>query len=362
MIIGGEHYFTLGQLFRKSKGYIDHLVEEFGSFYNISFTFGGYFSLIAIIRALKPKFETDSIVLLPSYMCPSILIPFKLEGIKYRFYKVDEELFIDIDYLKSIIDERVKAVLFIDYFGASQLDRIQSIIAFLSARNITIIQDVVQCIELNNNFLFGDFIFNSFRKFSPFDGSIILSKEKMKIHFYDETNKYLKFKRWGQVLRYLHIELNLFPSSCFLKIFGQANKHYHVNGILKFSKFNLKQLNKFDVDQMVSNQKHYFNLLFYNFGNNMPKLLQSKNYVPLGFVIKLDNRDFVRKEFFKKNIFPPIHWILSTEFENTICEKSLMLSNEILTIPITGLTKDKFNYLTENMFKILDHESIFKST
>lgn len=361
MIIGGEHYFTLGQLFRKSKGYIDHLIEEFGSYYNISFTFGGYFSLIAIIHALKPKFETDSVVLLPSYMCPSILIPFKAEGINFRFYKVDEELFIDIDYLISIIDEKVKAVLFIDYFGASQLDRIQSIIAFLRAKNITIIQDVVQCLELNNNFLFGDFIFNSFRKFLPFDGSIILSKEKMKIHFCHDKNKYLKFKRWGQVLRYVHVKFKLFPSSYFLKFLGKANKHYHTKGILKFSKFNQEQLNKFDVDQMVSNQKHYFNLLFYKFGNKMPKLLQSKNYVPLGFVIKLDNRDFVRKEFFNKNIFPPIHWVLSTDFENTTCEKSLMLSNEILTIPIIGLTEGKFSYLTENMFKILDNESISKS-
>jgi hypothetical protein len=358
MIIGGEHYFTPGQLLRNSKGYIDHLIENFKSDYHINFTFGGYFSLLAIIDAIKPNFNSDSIVLLPSYMCPSILLPFKSKGIEYRFYKVDDELYIDIEYLKSIIDEKVKAVLFIDYFGASQLDRIQPVIDILRLKNIAVIQDVVQCLEINKKFLFGDYIFNSFRKFFPFEGSILLSKEKMNINFSEENNKYVKFKRIGQFLRYAHIKYRLFSSKYFLRYLNKAEHNYHTDSVYRMPKFNLKQLNKFDIDKMSSNQKHYFNLLYENLGNNVPKLLQKNDYVPLGFVIKLNNRDNVRKGLFIQNIFPPIHWILSAEFENKIFEKSIQLSKRILSIPIIGITAEKYKYLSENLLKIIKDESL----
>ena len=358
MIIGGEHYFSPGHLLKKSKGYVDSLIKEFQKEYYVNFTFGGYFSILAIIDEIMSNFDKDSYILLPSYMCPSILIPFKTRGIKYKFYKVDEDLFVDTEYLSSIIDDKVKVVFFIDYFGASQLKRLLPIIESLNSKNIIIIQDVVQCLEIKKEFLYGDYIFNSFRKFFPFEGSILLSKENMNINFSKNKNRYIKPKRIGQLLRYFHINFRLFSSKYFLKLFSKANKIYHLNEIFRMPHFNIKQLNKYDINKLSNNQNHYFRLLFQEYGNLTPELLKEGNLIPLGFVIKLNQRDEVRKKMFEQNIYPPIHWLLSKEVENILFEKSVHLSSKILTIPLHGLTDKKYKYLTNELNKIINNESI----
>jgi hypothetical protein len=148
IVIGGEYLISPTLLFKKSKGYIDNLIKEFEDDYEVNFTFGGYYSLLAIIDSIKPAFDNNSVVLLPSYLCQSILKPFKSREIKYRFYKIDENLFVDIDYLISIIDNNAKAILFIDYFGVTQMERLQPLLSILKTKKITVIQDVVQCLKI----------------------------------------------------------------------------------------------------------------------------------------------------------------------------------------------------------------------
>jgi hypothetical protein len=256
LIIGGEHIITPGFLFRKSKGYLSKLIREFKNDYLVNFTFGGYYSLLAIIDAIKPAFDDDSLVLLPSYLCPTILIPFRLREIKYKFYKIDENLFVDTDYLVSILDKNVKSVFFIDYFGASQMDHLQPVLKNLKSKKIIVIQDVVQCLQINKSQLFGDYIFNSFRKFFPFEGSVLLSKENMNINFGGNAFRFLKYKRVGQFIRYLHIKYNLFSSQHFLSFFRKAEDCYYSNHILKMPKFNLRQLEKYDIQFIADRQKH----------------------------------------------------------------------------------------------------------
>jgi len=354
LIIGGEHFFSPNLLFKKSKGYIDSLVRKFKDDYEVNFTFGGYYSLIAIIDEIKPKFDAHSIVLLPSYLCPSILKPFISKGIQYKFYKIDENLFVDVDYLISIIDEKVKAVYFIDYFGASQRERLQPVLEVLSLKKITLIQDVVQCLQIRKEQLFGDYIFNSFRKLLPFEGSILLSKRKMNIDFRGSSNKYIEYKRIGQFLRYFHIKYNLGSSKHFLSFFRKAEDCYYKNDILRMPKFNFRQLNKYDIEFIANKQKYYFSQLFNAFSDKVPGLLHKNNFVPLGFVIKIDGRDSVRGYLFKQNIFSPIHWILPVEIDVKVFSKSINLSSLILTLPLIGLTEQKFKFLFENINKYLN--------
>jgi hypothetical protein len=358
MIIGGEHYFSPLIFFRRSRGYIDDLVQYLKSEYYINFTFGGYFSILAIIDVIKSNCTNDSFILLPSYSCPSILIPFKKKGLKYKFYKVDDELLIDTDYLISIIDDKVKAVFFIDYFGTSQLENIQIVLDILRLKQIKIVQDIVQSLQIKKEQLYGDYIFNSFRKFFPFEGSILLSKERINVNFSNDKNKYIKPKRIGQLLRYFHIRFNFFSSKLFLKLFYEAEQSYYVDEILRMPDFNLKQLNKFCIDQIIENHKYYFNLLYKEFGSKMPNLLNVNDTIPFCFIIKLKNRDLIRRELFNYNIFLPIHWILSKEIEQSIFEKSNKLSSIILTIPLSGLTTKKYIYLIENLKKTINYECI----
>lgn len=358
MVIGGEHFFLPFHLLKKSHGYIDSLNQEFQEDYDVNFTFGGYYSILAIINAIKSKLNRDSIVLLPSYLCPSIIIPFKINGINYKFYKVDYDLIINTEYLVSIIDDNVKAVFFIDYFGVSQIERLQAILELLKLKKITVIQDAVQCLEIKKEFIYGDFVFNSFRKFFPFEGSLLLSKETINIEFSPLKNKFILYKRIGQILRFLNIRYKLFNSNLFLSFLQKADNFYYVNQIQKMPRFNYNQLNKINIQNIINNQRYYFLQLFKKYENKQPYLLRTTKFAQLGFVIRLNNRDEIRSELFKQNIFPPIHWLITEEIDNFLFINSIKLSLSIMTIPLIGMTDIKLKYLFNNLNKLIKDESL----
>ena len=353
IIIGGEHTFSPLFLFRRSRSYIDKLTNSFKDDYNVNFTFGGFYSLLAIIDDLKPTFNKDSYVLLPSYLCPSMLAPFKIRNIKYCFYKVDADLYVDVDHLISIINSNVKAVLFIDYFGASQKKRLANVPNLLREKNIKIIQDLVQCVSIDKNQFIGDYMYNSFRKYLPFEGSLLLSKTKMNITFSRPNCKYWVNRRIGQLIRYYHLKYNIFSSNRFLSLFKKAEDYYSSEVVVRMPKHHKWLLNKIDIDLFCHNQRYYYKELFTEYGEMIPKLLQNDNYVPLGFVIKTSNRNQIRGDLFEKGIYPPIHWLQSEEIDKQIYSDSIMLSGCILTIPLFGLNEAKSQYLSDNLKTIL---------
>jgi len=350
MYIGGEHTFSPGLFFKPSNNSFDKLISDLEKHYFINYTFGGYYSLLAILDHLKSDFDEDSEVLLPSYLCQSILKPLKARNIKYNFYRVDQNLYVDISHLLSLINKNVKAVLFIDYFGATQKDRLSTTIDFLSSKNIFIIQDMVQCLHLDQDKMFGDYIFNSFRKFFPFEGSVLLSKKEINISYSRRAcSKFVLNKRMGQVLRYVHINYGMFSSSSFLKFFKTADDNYYDESIYKMSKTSRAILKKFDFDLLIDTQKKYYQYLLTDFGNYVPELLNNLRFVPLGFVIVVPGRDVLRKKLFLENIYPPVHWILSDEIDDQLFSESIALSKSILTIPISYLNNEKFDYLISKL-------------
>jgi len=351
IIIGGEHTYSPCFLLKRSKGYIDGLTNTFKNDYSVNFTFGGFYSLLAIIDDIRPTFDVNSFVLLPSYLCPSMLEPFKIRNINYRFYKVDADLYVDTEHLISCINSNVKAVLFIDYFGASQKERLKDLLSVLKEKDIKIIQDLVQCVNIDKNQLLGDYMYNSFRKFLPFEGSLLLSKTKMKISFTRPNYTYLLNKRLGQLLRDYHLKYNIFSSRQFLKLFKRAEDHYPSETIVRMPKINVCLLNRVDIDAFSANQKYYYKKLFVEYGAMVPKLLQNDDFVPLGFVIKTTNRDQIRRNLFVANIYPPIHWLQSSEIDKQAFSESIELSNCILTIPVFGLNETKSDYLFSNLYK-----------
>jgi hypothetical protein len=350
MYIGGEHTISPGLLIKPSNNSFDSLIGDLKKHYFINYTFGGYYSLLAILDHLRSVFDEDAEVLLPSYLCQSILLPFKSRNIKYNFYRVDQNLYVDISHLLSLINKNVKAILFIDYFGASQKERLTTTIDFLNSKNIFIIQDMVQCLYLDKDKMFGDYIFNSFRKFFPLEGSVLFSKKEISINFSKRTcSKFVLNKRMGQLLRYIHVNYGIFSSSSFLKFLKTADENYYDEHIYKMSKTSRAILKKFDIDLLIKAHKKYYQYLLNNFGNYVPELLNNLRFVPLGFVIVVPERDVLRKKLFLENIYPPVHWVLSDEIDDLLFSDSIALSKSILTIPISFLNNENFDYLSSKL-------------
>lgn len=362
IVIGGEHIFNYPLADQPiTNGYFSSLTHSIDSDYHSYFTFGGYYSLLAIADYLQNKYGNDCNVLFPSYLCPSMLKPFDLHGINYRFYRVDNNLYVNAKHLLSIVDQNTKAVLFIDYFGASQKSRIDSAIEFLRLKSIHIIQDVVQCLDLQQTSLFGDFVFNSFRKFLPVEGSLLLSKIPLNIHFTRKNFSSVYYKRAGQFLRKLDIDTGLMPSRPFLWALRTFEANYYHPVVYRMSRKSYNFINSINFDKLIEHQSRAYQHLktFQKVG--APELLikQDNSFTPLGLVLKINNRDRFREYLFRNNIYAPIHWKLALQIDPSVFKQSWELSETLITIPMINLSEEKVNYLFSKLFYYFEnHESI----
>ncbi len=357
-IIGGEHPLNPWTFLSKSKHSFNNIVKDFKNNFNVEITFGAYYSLLAIIDDLKKRNGSDFCVLLPSFLCPSMLIPFKKRNVTYKFYKIDENLFINEEDILSRLDQKVRAILFIDYFGKNQISEKTNLLRIIHEKEIKIIQDSVQCINFNTEDIYGDYAYNSFRKFLPIEGSLLVTKHKLDINLSKPSKKYRFYKRIGLILRHYHLKYGIFRSSLFLNLFLKAERYYYSDKIWKMPKLNRIFLNKIDFEAFAGNQKKFFSILFREYSAIMPKLLQTNDYTPYGFVVKIPHRDLTRNNLISQNVFPPIHWIQSPEINETMFPESIALSKQILTIPLLRMNEHKLEYLISQLKKHIKNESI----
>ena len=129
---------------------------------------GGKACLIVICEYLLAQ-GIDKL-LLPAYLCPTILSTIQRCGLKADFYRVLPDFSIDVD---DLIDKARghQAVYFINYFGFKQLSNVQDLLRDLQRKGVLLVEDNAHSGFWENSP--GDFTFNSMRKLCPFDGGYL---------------------------------------------------------------------------------------------------------------------------------------------------------------------------------------------
>jgi dTDP-4-amino-4,6-dideoxygalactose transaminase len=112
-------------------------------------------------------------VLLPTYLCPSILNALEPLGLSFAFYQVRADLSIDLEDLARQARGR-RAVYFINYFGFNQAPEAQAALLDLQKKGMLVIEDNAQAAFHPRPF--GDFAFSSLRKFCAHDGGYLTTK------------------------------------------------------------------------------------------------------------------------------------------------------------------------------------------
>lgn len=342
-MVGGEFVINPLIAFSKRQGQF----SEYGAGitgYHRYYTFGAYYSLKAILASLS--LNNGDTVLLPSYLCPSILLPFKEMGVKYSFYKIKEGLLPDLEDIELKLNRPVKAVLFIDYFGVSYHTYLLPILELVGSKSISVIQDCVQAWFREPADLFGDYVFNSFRKYSPVEASVIFSKKVIGIKYRDFNPMFIIRKRLAQVIRYLHIKFSLFKPQSFLTGIDYFNHHYHQDGILALPASNRYLLDRINFSLLAKERLKTYNVLKEFVKKPTMSLMPSESDVPLGFSIQTDNRDRKTSILHSNNIHCPVHWKLSEEINKQDFECSWEISEHELTLPVNVHNYNLNMYLT----------------
>lgn len=330
--VGGEFLIHPRLLFGPYLGQFSKYGLENTGYYR-QYTFGAYYSLKVIIEHLR--MDSIQTVLLPSYLCPSIIRPFREAGVSYEFYKLKEGLLPDLGDIDRKAGPGLKAILFIDYFGFPQKDYLTEIVSHLRQRGVKILQDIVQSWVNNENYLYGDYCFNSLRKYTPYEASVLMSRECL---CFNTSLKpilpFLTLKRLAQVMRYLHLETGLLFPEAFLGLLDKANACYHQPGVIGMPGMNRCILDKIDFALWGRQRRSVFKLILNSSRPNLIIKRELGNVVPLGMAVYLQDRDAKKLALHKLGVHCPLHWLLPEEIDRKEHEYSWDLQKHALTLPL----------------------------
>ncbi|SHK17284.1 dTDP-4-amino-4,6-dideoxygalactose transaminase [Clostridium cavendishii DSM 21758] len=340
--IGGEFWFQ-NELF-------DEKINNFKSTEGI-FLDGGQSSLHYIYKVLN--LNSDEYILMPSYICPSLLIGLKSLNINYVFYDIDKELNININSIEKLIkSKKIRAIFFVNYFGFYHNKETLNYLSDLKKKGIILIEDATQMLWFNKTESFiGDFIFNSYRKFLPTDGSILIGEENYEDVF-DEESNYSKIVNKARILKTFFVNQGCGRDEEFLKLYSNAEEEYYKNIVpRKMILKNKKLLNNCDLNYIKNIRINNFKFLEeelrdFKYIEPIFKSTDIKE-APLGFIVFAKNRDGLRSFLRSNRIFAPVHWKLNNEEWAKDYKEALFVSNNILTLPID----QRYDY--EDMFRIV---------
>ncbi len=285
----------------------------------------GRAALYQILNYLKQN-KRINCILLPDYLCSSVLVPVKALGLELAFYQIDECLELEQENLSKLYRGRT-AILLINYFGLKNLEKQIKIIRNIDNRAIIIEDDVQAYYEFIKPLGDVDFKFTSLRKtFAIPDGGLVKTKHNMPM--VDKPNTFGQYKAAAALLKSMR-EGN-FNDKIYLEMFEKGESLIDEEIECGMSRI-AEKLYYFIDDEHVKVRRL----------NNACYLLEELNkigvktilplnegHVPLFIPITLEKRDVVRKAMFQKEIFCPVHWPLeglNLQRGRVMAEKELSL-------------------------------------
>lgn len=297
-MIGGEFDIDLGRV--QSQNDSDVLTNDVTTFAT------GRSALYYILLDIKQRRRVSK-VLIPDYLCSSVLVPISKCGLECVFYPLNDQLEMDREAFASHY-ENGAAVLIINYFGLMNLQPQIEYVRNLDAHAIIIEDDVQAYYEFSKSLGEVDYKFTSLRKsFAQPDGGLVKSRTKLKSA--EPPNQFHQYKVAGSILKSLRNPL-YYDDKVYLELFEKGESQIDddiENGMSNISRQLLAQT---DIHRMAlirqRNAQYIVNGLHQL--DISPILPLNENKVPLFVPVWLNNRDKVRRYMFQHEVFCPIHW------------------------------------------------------
>ncbi|NLC17555.1 MAG: hypothetical protein GX756_06740 [Clostridiales bacterium] len=324
----------------------------FNKFANAQYVFCGRTALDYILQDLITQKKILNI-LLPSYLCASIISVVRKNGLNIYFYyiKINKNKF-DADLEINNINHT--AIYICDYFFFDN-DYYRKIIKFAKKYNLPIIHDITHsllsddlCVE------YDDYYFASLRKWFPIlDGALMVKKGK-KIDLVKSIINYdfIKIKKMAMQLKSKYIKNGIGDKSSFINYFKQSNLYFKNDYKEKdISIESLKILNNINVQKVIEARKNN-SLSLYNELKKLKyfKILYKEKCCPLFLPVLFETkekRDFYHKKLIQNDIYCPIHWEIPFEIQHYYKEDIKDIYNKILSLIIDQ------RYSIEDMHRII---------
>jgi dTDP-4-amino-4,6-dideoxygalactose transaminase len=281
--------------------------------------------IFLVCEMLKP-----GTVWLPSYLCEVMLTPLEKANMHVRFYEVNYNLQLRSNNWISEV-EQGDLVIFIAYFGFP-CDDVGASLA--KGKGAWILEDACQALFIEDVGKFSDFVLFSPRKFLgvPDGGILVINRgiEKEKINLESPPAEW-----WLKTLRstLLRREFDISGGSReWFDLFQETGIGAPIGRYAMSELSRVLLLHGFDYAAIRDRRIQNYRTLLDQLGNLAMFPHLPAKVVPLGFPIRLRNRDQVRQQLFDHEIYPPVHWpiegIVPEEFR-----ESHQLAADIMTLP-----------------------------
>jgi len=287
-------------------------------------------------------------VLLPAYLCPTIVDTFESCGLSCDYYNISPSFAIDIDDLERQLRDK-QSVYFINYFGFSPDANTLSYLSELQHTGRIVIEDNAQAGFLTH--VTGDFAFNSMRKLCPFDGGYLKTtldiKPYLEAYKGRENHRLPLIRQYRSQLRdYLFEDIG--DPEALEALFTLAESYYASDGVVLGDEQERQQIEHLDwsaINQV--RRQNYTRLLSSIAGistiSPIFPTLQPGN-MPLGLPVYVSDglRDQLNDYLGENGIGLTIHWedLVSDPRLNGNALAVEMTSN-ILTLAIDHYTSRK---------------------
>ncbi len=294
-------------------------------------------------------------VLLPAYLCPSILDALHRAGLKWGFYQINEDLSINLNDLAQKA-ANFKAVYFINYFGFLPSPEVQDYLQTLQKRGVVVVEDNAQAGFTDHPI--GDFIFNSLRKLVPYDGGYLITD-------YDITLSLSKYqhlpnmrlpliREYRRLLRdYLIDGKGSYKK--LVDLYSRADRYYETDLVVEGDPVERKHIEGLDwerIRQVRRDNYRYMLKLIAPIPEIKPIFpeLQADN-MPLGLPVYLNNvsRDKIYEYLGENGIGLFIHWEdLRHDTRTNGHALAVSMANRMLTLTTDQRTNhSQMDYLAE---------------
>ena len=289
-------------------------------------------------------------VLLPAYLCHSMIQPFLEHGLRVDFYPVADDLSINPVEVAERVDGTTLAVMLMHYFGFSQSeDLLPAIVeehpqvAIIDDRTHMLGTDL-QARELGSTL---SICLYSPRKWGAFPDiglaiwprSLALSEALPRLLDVAYDYGFAFWRLVGVLLRSLYFAL---PAETLRQ--RSLRPLHRADGLLdrrirvcRSSPISRFLWHHWKWDEIWRIRRDNFQYLLDNWTTTEIEPLYQElpdSVCPLGFPVRTPEREDLRRRLISRQIFPPIHWVRPAEVPAQDFPRAAALADEELTIPI----------------------------
>lgn len=277
-----------------------------------------------------------STVLIPALSCDSMITPFEKYNHEVKYYKLNRDYSIDVEYLSSLILDKVSPILFLymDYFGNKALNDSQLNELKINFPNLVFIEDRTHNLFVENRNQFkADFTIASLRKWVNIpDGGLLWTDRKLMNKEFSEDLSFFESRLKAQCLRNEFFKTgDELTKISYRKVFSTVTDSIDEDllpGLM--SEYSRELLKQIDFTLINETRRKNASILISELkGFNF---VQKK--IGLGDVyvaILIENRDEIQRKLASKGIFCTIIWPLSDEQKEN-CSIAKYTEEHILTI------------------------------